>query len=387
VSPPAPCYGYSCANPINLYTNEGTSSEHGKYFASTFKVTGGNGGPYTIGVSNNPLNGLYFTQTYCPPTAGACAQVISSNSITLYGTPLQAGNYPFTIKVTDNGGNSASFNFNLSVAASTVNLSPSTPAMSLGPTSVISTNTDQQFNFLAKDPENDTLNFDINWGDNLTSTVVGQSVSSGSIVGAVHKWPAQGTYNITVVVTDGKGGKSSNIFTVTVLAPPAVQPAAEAARVGAIINRNGVVMLVGSAGLYGFPDFVTFNSWGYTFSQLVTANAAEQAMNQIGIVPFKSANCSNPLDQISGNCPVANSTTVSGARVGSIVNKNGTVYLVGSTGLYGFSDLATFQSWNYTFANVITANSVELNMNMIGLVPIKSANCSNPLDQINGVCK
>ncbi len=178
----------------------------------------------------------------------------------------------------------------------------------------------------------------------------------------------------------------SSSFSPSPDSPPVPIPAVSV-RVGQLINNNGTVYLVSQNGLYGFPDLATFNSWGYSFSQIVTANSTEVNLTMIGLVPMKSVVCASPLDQINGKCPVANSNTVSvAARVGAIINLNGTIYLVGKDGLYGFPDLATFNSWGYSFSQIVTANSTEVNLTMIGLVPIRSQGCSSPLDQIGGTC-
>jgi hypothetical protein len=85
--------------------------------------------------------------------------------------------------------------------------------------------------------------------------------------------------------------------------PITITPApTEGPRVGQLINKNGTVFLVGNGGLYGIPDIATFNSWGWTFSQVLTANTAELALSQIGTVPSRNPNCNTALEQIAGTC-------------------------------------------------------------------------------------
>jgi hypothetical protein len=154
-------------------------------------------------------------------------------------------------------------------------------------------------------------------------------------------------------------------------------------RVGQLIVKNKTVYLVGQNGLYGFSDLKTFQSWGYKLSQIVTANEDEQSLAQAGVVPGKDSACTNPVDQIDGKC---GSAVLSSSRAGHLIVLNKTVYLVGLTGLYGFPDLAIFQSWGYTFSQIVTANASEKSLNPIGLVPAKQSGCSSPLDQITGNC-
>lgn len=79
-------------------------------------------------------------------------------------------------------------------------------------------------------------------------------------------------------------------------------------RLGQIINKNGTIFLVGSGGLYGFSNIDVFNSWGYTFSQVLTANSAEMGMSMVGLVPTKQSGCGSVLDQIAGKCNSGGST-------------------------------------------------------------------------------
>ncbi len=206
----------TASNPITIATKDSLNAVRGQYFHATFYVSGGNStgtAQYVITTSADLVGGLRFTQTYCPPTTGTtCAQVVSPNSITLYGTPTQVGAYNFSIKAVDSQGNANYQSFVLNVVAE--------------PTLDTTTNTQQ---------------------------------------------PTQ--------------------------SPSTAQP-----RVGSLINNKDYVRLVGSNGLYGFSDLTTFNSWGFTFSQIVAANSAEAALPQVGWVPTKAANCTSPLSQIAGTC-------------------------------------------------------------------------------------
>ena len=71
----------------------------GTYFVVNFKVSGGSGN-YEITPQNDNLPGLSFTRTYCP-SGLVCAQVISPDTITLYGTPVKAGVYDVVIVARD----------------------------------------------------------------------------------------------------------------------------------------------------------------------------------------------------------------------------------------------------------------------------------------------
>lgn len=82
-------------------------------------------------------------------------------------------------------------------------------------------------------------------------------------------------------------------------------------RVGQVINKNGTVYLVAERGLYDFPNLAAFNSWGFSFSQVLPANSAEAALPVIGVVPMKLSGCNTPLEQIAGLCGSAGSLNAS----------------------------------------------------------------------------
>ncbi|MEK7161868.1 MAG: hypothetical protein AAB729_04225, partial [Patescibacteria group bacterium] len=65
-------------------------------------------------------------------------------------------------------------------------------------------------------------------------------------------------------------------------------------RPGVLVNNNGTVQLVGSTGLLGIPDLATFNSWGYSFANVVPANAADKTMTQTGIMAARVAGQLSP---------------------------------------------------------------------------------------------
>jgi len=75
-------------------------------------------------------------------------------------------------------------------------------------------------------------------------------------------------------------------------------------RPGVLVNNNGTVQLVGSTGLLGIPDLATFNSWGYSFANVVPANAADKTMTQTGVMAARVAGQLSPtaLVPCTSNC-------------------------------------------------------------------------------------
>lgn len=84
-------------------------------------------------------------------------------------------------------------------------------------------------------------------------------------------------------------------------------------RPGVLVNNNGTVQLVGSAGLLGIPDLSTFNSWGYSFSDVVAANASDKALSQTGVMAARTAGQLSPTATTTTTTPppVSGSVTAS----------------------------------------------------------------------------
>lgn len=58
---------------------------------------------------------------------------------------------------------------------------------------------------------------------------------------------------------------------------------------GTLINNEGTFELVQDQGYLGVPDESTLESWGYSFSDAVLANASDKLLVQTGILPIKTA--------------------------------------------------------------------------------------------------
>jgi hypothetical protein len=63
-----------------------------------------------------------------------------------------------------------------------------------------------------------------------------------------------------------------------------ITSAAAAHRPGVLVNNGGTIQLVGPSSLMGVPSESVFMSWGYSFADTVTANAADKAMTQSGVM-------------------------------------------------------------------------------------------------------
>ncbi len=82
-------------------------------------------------------------------------------------------------------------------------------------------------------------------------------------------------------------------------------------RTGVLVNNNGTVQLVGASGLLGIPDLATFNSWGYSFANVVPANAADKAMTQTGVMAARMSGQLSPSWTTTPSTPGVVSGSVS----------------------------------------------------------------------------
>jgi hypothetical protein len=90
-----------------------------------------------------------------------------------------------------------------------------------------------------------------------------------------------------------------------------IDSSTQAHRPGVLVNNNGTVQLVGANGLLGIPDLATFNSWGYSFANVVPANDADKAMTQSGVMAARVAGQLSPTALVGGNNPPVVSGSVS----------------------------------------------------------------------------
>ncbi len=117
-------------------------------------------------------------------------------------------------------------------------------------------------------------------------------------------------------------------------------------RTGVLVNNNGTVQLVGANGLLGIPDMVTFNSWGYSFNNVVAANAADKAMTQTGVMTPRTAGMLNPSWNASPSpSPTPTPGVISGsvsASLSSDTPASGTIAVTSSSTLTSVVTLGKF---------------------------------------------
>ncbi len=93
-------------------------------------------------------------------------------------------------------------------------------------------------------------------------------------------------------------------------------------RTGVLVNNGGTVQLVGSNGLLGIPDLTTFNSWGYSFSDVVPANTADKALTQTGVMVARQAGQLNPTWTTGSNPGNPNQPPVVNGSVSAMLSSD-----------------------------------------------------------------
>ena len=105
---------------------------------------------------------------------------------------------------------------------------------------------------------------------------------------------------------------------------------------------------------YGFPTEAIFKGQGFTYANAMWADVSWMSMG--------------------GTVNAADAAHLPGA----LVNNGGTVQLVGNTGLMGIPDLATFNSWGYSFAKVVPANANDKAKTQTGVMSMRQAGQLSP---------
>lgn len=118
---------------------------------------------------------------------------------------------------------------------------------------------------------------------------------------------------------------------------------------------KGTGYVISGGSKYGFPTEAIFKGQGYTYANAMWADVSWMPMG--GVI--------NSAD--AAHLP------------GTLVNNAGTVQLVGNTGLMGVPDLATFNSWGYSFAKVVPANSNDKAKTQTGVMATRQAGQLSPV--------
>ena len=107
---------------------------------------------------------------------------------------------------------------------------------------------------------------------------------------------------------------------------------------GSLVNDNGTIFMVSEGQKRGFTTASVFTGLGYSFANALTGD-------------------------LSGVTTGANIDNTSAAHpAGTLVNNNGTIWQVTTSGRAGIPTMAVFDSWGFDFANAVPANAADLTL-------------------------
>jgi len=131
---------------------------------------------------------------------------------TVLHTYSKTGTYTMTLTVIDDEG-ANNTNTTICMITDTKNRPPIKPTIT-GPSNG-TTNISYIFTAVSTDPDNDTIRYSFNWGDQTSNFNTSTFLPSNMSFTCSHRWSTPGQYNLTVVVTDNQT-ESSTQYTITI---------------------------------------------------------------------------------------------------------------------------------------------------------------------------
>jgi hypothetical protein len=216
---------------------------------------------------------------------------------------------------------------------------------------------------------------------------------------------------------------SAVVMTLALVAPFVAVAAVHAAGTNVSDSSGTVWMIMPDGTRRAYTSAGAFLSYGFnSWSQVVAASAEDLALpvSSLGFIPPQDGSiiCSDRNDSfaVKGTCyeisggqkfgftssavftglgfSFANSSTAdvswmqAGSQLlnnttaahlpGTLVNNNGTVQLMGNSGLLGIPDVTTFNSWGYSFGKVVPANAADKAMTQTGVMAARVAGQLSP---------
>lgn len=282
------------------------------------------------------FSGLPFGITAGTPTAiTSDSGSVLNYSVALTGTPTTAGSNNISLILSDT---QVSNNYNL-----TLTINPATTTPSSTTTSAISVPTPSATNsqtVAGIDPAGTNISSN---GTVYMITPNGQKrpyTSAGAFL-------SYGFNNWTNVVPASSADLSLPTGS---FIPP---------RDGKIICSNkgsdtGTCYLITDGQKAAFTSVAVFKALGFSFSNTLS-----------GDVSFLSS--------------APNISSASQAHLaGTLINKGGTIYLVGDSGLLGVPDIATLTSWGYSLTDSVPANAADYAMIQSGVMTAHTAGALSP---------
>ncbi len=110
-------------------------------------------------------------------------------------------------------------------------------------------------------------------------------------------------------------------------------------REGSLINDHGTIYLVSGSGRTGFTSEAVFKGLGYTYANVYNGDTSYMVTQS----PVSSSNVKHPD--------------------GSLVNDNGTLYIINNDTKLGVPSMKVLESWGYWLSDVVPANNFDRALN------------------------
>lgn len=196
------------AEASNFHISGGSSNLSGGTECTAYSVSisasGGTGSGYTWSISAGSL----------PPGLGIGAS--GTPSTTISGTPTTSGTYNFTVQAADDGGDTDTKSYSITIADATVTISPS--LTSPLPQGYVGT-WYEMWQTASASSVCGNYSWAVSAGSSLPSGISFWSDPSGNL--EIYGWPtADGTYTFTLTVTDGRNNTASRSFTLVINPAP-----------------------------------------------------------------------------------------------------------------------------------------------------------------------
>ena len=118
---------------------------------------------------------------------------------------------------------------------------------------------------------------------------------------------------------------------------------------------KGTCYIIGTAGKIGIPSEAIFSGLGYSFSRALYGDVSFLAQTSV-LQSSQTAHSS-----------------------GTLVNNNGTVYLVGDGDMLAFPTASVFDSWGYDFLDVVMANDFDRALPLAGVAAVRQPGQLQPI--------
>lgn len=120
-------------------------------------------------------------------------------------------------------------------------------------------------------------------------------------------------------------------------------------RPGSLINDKGTVYLITANAKRGFTSEKVFKDLGYSYNYVYPGDTSFLLTQQ----------------------PIASSTEVH--PQGTLINNNGTLYIMHIQGRIGVPSMAVLESWGYWANDAVKANSADISLNEVAVLTLRES--------------